>query len=279
MKGTPNVRRVLPSMQTTPTEEEDPGRQFVVALSRGLSVLRLFTDPEAEYGNQELAQLTQLSKPTVSRLTFTLTCLGYLYCDATTGRYRLGTAAFSLGYWAMSSAFVRTIANPIMQELSDEMNVCCALGYRDGLEAVYLEHTRGATPLVLGMQPGSRTPLATTAIGRCLLAVMDETTRTKVYADTAQHYGDRWSSYEAAIQQAIADLGECGFVVSSGEWEPTIAAASVPLILGPGQPAMALVAGGAAYLLEQDGKLEMLGPRLKRLAAQIQLELDRTRTN
>jgi len=278
MKGTPNVRGVLPAVQTPPTAAEDPGRQFVVALARGLSLLRLFTSPDSEYGNQELAQLTQLTKPTVSRLTFTLTCLGYLHCDATTGRYRLGTAALSLGYWAMSSAFIRTVANPIMQALSDEMNVCCALGYQDGLEAVYLEHTRGATPLFLGMQPGSRTPLATTAIGRCLVAVMEETAKAKFYADAARHYGNGWKSYEPALKQAMLDLKKRGFVVSTGEWEPAIAATSVPLHLGPGQRAMALVAGGAAYLLEQDGKLDMLGPRLRSLADQIRLELDRTRT-
>src|SRR5215472_5515110 len=76
--------------------EDDVGRQFVVALARGLSLLKLFASPDAFYSNSELARLSGLSKPTVSRLTFTLARLGYLGCCANTGRYSLGTLALSL---------------------------------------------------------------------------------------------------------------------------------------------------------------------------------------
>ncbi|WP_410315050.1 helix-turn-helix domain-containing protein, partial [Klebsiella pneumoniae] len=41
-------------------------------------MLRCFTPRESLLGNQELAKKTGLPKPTVSRLTHTLTRLGYL---------------------------------------------------------------------------------------------------------------------------------------------------------------------------------------------------------
>jgi DNA-binding IclR family transcriptional regulator len=53
-------------------------RSFVVALSRGLDVLRAFHPSDGLLGNQEIAARTNLPKPTVSRLTYTLTKLGYL---------------------------------------------------------------------------------------------------------------------------------------------------------------------------------------------------------
>ncbi|MCO3057777.1 IclR family transcriptional regulator, partial [Pseudomonas aeruginosa] len=64
-----------------PMQEEDEelkDRQFVTALARGLELLRCFTPRESLLGNQELARKTGLPKPTVSRLTHTLTRLGYL---------------------------------------------------------------------------------------------------------------------------------------------------------------------------------------------------------
>lgn len=274
MKGTANARGLAPVLASAPESGEDPGRQFVVALARGLALLKLFSDPEKSLGNQELAELSGLTKPTVSRLTYTLTRLGYLNCSPVSGRYTLGTAALALGYWVMSSAYVRQMAKPLMQEVSREYNVCCALGYRDGLDAVYLEHTRGATPLFAGMQPGSRTPLATTAVGRCLIGMMDGRDRESYFEDAARFYGDLWPTYRSAIERATCDLDRTGFLVSIGDWETDISAVSVPMDLGVSQPAMSLVIGGASYSLAQDRLMESLGPRLLELAANIRAKLD-----
>ena len=55
--------------------EENSGkdRQFVTALARGLDILRAFHAGEGMLGNQEIAHRTGLPKPTVARLTHTLT--------------------------------------------------------------------------------------------------------------------------------------------------------------------------------------------------------------
>src|SRR5438309_3969472 len=61
-----------------PAKKAATDRSFVVALSRGLDVLRAFHPNDGLLGNQEIAARTNLPKPTVSRLTYTLTKLGYL---------------------------------------------------------------------------------------------------------------------------------------------------------------------------------------------------------
>jgi hypothetical protein len=61
---------------TAPAPQHD--RKFVIALARGLDVLRAFTSTETLLGNQEIANRAGLPKATVSRLTYTLTKLGYL---------------------------------------------------------------------------------------------------------------------------------------------------------------------------------------------------------
>jgi DNA-binding IclR family transcriptional regulator len=67
-------------------------RKFVVALSRGLDVLRAFHPRDGLLGNQEIAARTRLPKPTVSRLTYTLTKLGYLAQVSRFDKYQLAPA-------------------------------------------------------------------------------------------------------------------------------------------------------------------------------------------
>lgn len=253
--------------------DDDAGRQFVVALARGLNLLKLFTAPDTVYSNAELAQLSGLTKPTVSRLTFTLTRLGYLTCCPHTGRYTVGPAALSLGYWTMSSFYLRQVAKPLMEAASQELNLCCALGYRDAWDAVYLEHTRGSSPLILGMQAGSRVPLATTAIGKALIAALDDGERQRLFADAAREYQNAWPDMRKALERASREIARTGFVISRGEWEPEINAVGAPLRLDGGLPQMAIVLGGISYALEPDGLAERVGPRLLRLAADIRARL------
>src|SRR5579859_3630340 len=81
--GTQPARRSKPSpprrraaIVAPPAVKAD--RHFVTALARGLEVLASFRHGDRMLGNQELSKRCGLAKSTVSRLTHTLTHLGYL---------------------------------------------------------------------------------------------------------------------------------------------------------------------------------------------------------
>ena len=76
---------------------EHRDRKFVVALARGLEVLRAFTPSEGLLGNQEIAARTGLAKATVTRLTYTLTTLGYLTHIDRLEKYQLAPGALAIG--------------------------------------------------------------------------------------------------------------------------------------------------------------------------------------
>ena len=63
--------------------------------------------------------VVSLPKSTVSRLTYTLTKLGYLHYVRESGKYRLGTATLALGSAVLGRFDVRDLARPLMQELAD----------------------------------------------------------------------------------------------------------------------------------------------------------------
>ena len=83
---TAKVERLVPAGRPAPKTKED--RHFVTALARGLEVLSCFRSGDKALGNQEIAQRCKLPKSTVSRLTSTLTKLGYLIQVEDSGKYR-----------------------------------------------------------------------------------------------------------------------------------------------------------------------------------------------
>lgn len=93
-------------------------RQFSMNLARGMEVLRAFTASTPLLGNREISDRTGLPKPTVSRLTYTLTLLGYLSRDAQLQKYRLGPGVLSLGHPLLASMPVRQLAKPLMESLA-----------------------------------------------------------------------------------------------------------------------------------------------------------------
>ena len=90
---------LLPPGRTpdVPTVRGKEDRHFVTALARGLAVLSCFRFGDKFLGNQEISQRCELPRSTVSRLTTTLTRLGYLIHIEESGKYRLGTATLALG--------------------------------------------------------------------------------------------------------------------------------------------------------------------------------------
>jgi len=111
-----------------PDAERSGDRQFVVALARGLDILKTIgKDHKRTFGNAELAELTDLSKATVSRLTYTLAALGYIDYIEHLGRYRIGAGGIALGYSSLSGGVVQHVARPLMRELANYSGLAVAV--------------------------------------------------------------------------------------------------------------------------------------------------------
>jgi DNA-binding IclR family transcriptional regulator len=252
-------------------------RQFVTSLARGLEVLRVFRPGERHLANRDIAARANLPRPTVSRLTHTLTRLGYLVQEAETERYRLGSAVLSLGYAAVASMDFRSFARPQMQEIADFARSSCALGDCHGLEMIYVESCRGKdAPFTLGLDVGSRIPLPTTAMGRAYLAGLDETRRDELLGRLGQADRKGWPALRRGIGRAVADYEDRGFVLSINDWMPEINAVGVPVVFRDTGTVMALTCGGAASMLPRDLLEREVGPLLVAAGRQIELISRRT---
>ncbi|KMN30541.1 MULTISPECIES: IclR family transcriptional regulator [unclassified Chromobacterium] len=244
--------------------ETDKDRLFVTALARGLEVLAAFRPGELALSNQELAKRTGLPKSTVSRLSYTLTRLGYLAQDEDNGRYRLGLAVLALGSTVLSSYDIRQIAGPLMREFAQEQGMSISLALRDGSDMVYLETCRSPARISVQLTVGSRVPLATTAIGRAYYAGLPAEEQLKLQALLAARYGAEWKEIGARLEEARQAYLRQGYSASFGEYEPDVMAVGVHLAV-PGQAPMALNASGPAFALDEDAMRARIAPALKAL--------------
>lgn len=244
-------------------------RKFVEALSRGLDVLRAFSQGTVVMGNQDIARITGLPKPTVSRMTYTLTKLGYLSYSPQLEKYQLDSGVLALGYAYVSNLRVRQLAKPYMDEFARSTNTSVGLTCRDRLSMIYVENCRPAEATSLRMDVGIRLPLGTTAAGRAYLAAMKEEERAHVLTALANRHPDTWPDIERRVATALEEYEAYGFCLSLGDWDRNVNAAGVPLFLQDGT-IMVLTCGAPTYLVPAEKVKNQLAHQLEMLARDIE---------
>ena len=256
--------------------DENKDRQFVTALARGLEVLRCFKPRDRHLGNQDIAERTGLPKPTVSRLTYTLTRMGYLYHDEKLGKYQLGTGVLSLGFSLLTNMDVLKIARPLMQELADHSHTVVSVGTRDRSSMIYLDgrHSTAAT-VSLRREPGTRVPIATTAMGRALLCGLPETEREQLLEKIRLKDPVNWPKHKLGIEQAMRDYQERGFCLSIGDWRSDVNAVGVPMLPIAGCRLLTFNCAAPSFVLRRHMLEDDIGPRLVNLVRTVEAEAAR----
>ncbi|WP_232429484.1 IclR family transcriptional regulator [Noviherbaspirillum autotrophicum] len=240
-------------------------RHFVTALARGLEVLACFRSGDKLLGNQELADRAKLPKSTVSRLTYTLTKLGYLQYDDEAGKYRLGTATLALGSAMLSKLDIRQIARPYMQELADFSHATVSLGMRDRLSMIYVENCRSQAALTLRLDVGARIPIALTAMGRAYLAEAAPTERDDILERVRELDHWKFPDIRAGVMRSVEEYQTLGCCTSFGDWQPDVNAIAVAFRPASGASILSINCGGPAFNLSQDFLLNEVRPRLLEL--------------
>src|SRR3979490_1162401 len=239
-------------------------RSFVVALSRGLDVLRAFHPNDGLLGNQEIAARTNLPKPTVSRLTYTLTKLGYLTPVPRFEKYQLAPSAMALGYAALANLGVRHLSEAYREEVMRETGGAVAVGGRDRLSMIYFGQSRNGLTLGVQLDVGSRIPIATTAMGRAYIWALPNDERATLLRELREHYGSRWPRMRDGIERAGETVERLWFAISAG---------GVALKLKDGTGPYAFNCGAPAFRFTEDRLRSDIGPRLVAMVRNIEAAL------
>ena len=261
----------MPSSNATRSSSAPGDRKFVTALSRGLDVLRCFGPRDRWLANLDIAKRTGLAKPTVSRLAYTLTKLGFLRYSESTNKYALGSAAITLGFAALGQLDIRRVARPLMQELSEYTKTSVHLAVSDRLSMQVVDTYWNAAAFVIDI--GSRIPIATTSLGRAYVAALPADDRKRILEAIRTARPDDWPNNKKKFDQAFRDYEEYGFCFSIGDWRREVNAVAAPFIPRDGSGPVVIGCSGPAFQLEPEHLKRDVGPRLTALVANLSSSL------
>jgi DNA-binding IclR family transcriptional regulator len=215
-------------------------RQFSMNLARGMEVLRAFTADAPVLGNRDIADRTGLPKPTVSRLTYTLTLLGYLARDIPLQKYRLGPGVLSLGHPLLASMQVRQLAKPMMEALARKTGCTVNLGMRDRASVVYVDSVRADRANAHLPDIGTTRPLLSSAIGRALILACPPDERAAIINYLQVHDRAQFAQHRASLEHNRKLFASDGYCISLGEWREEVHAVAVPVARWRGEPGLAM---------------------------------------
>jgi len=251
-----------------------PGIREVRVLARGLTILLAFEPDNDWLSNSEIATLTGLPKPTVSRLTANLLEAEYLQYSAERAAYRLGTAVLALGLIAASHRDFVMLARPLMQQFADLHQVSVVLASPDASSMVCNEvaHSRDML-FTLRVRPGSRLRIDRSALGRALIGAMGEAERAvfleKLHAADPQ----AWELLRREVPAAISQMANDGYCVAAGTLEAGTNGAAVVVDTPDGPHTYALGCAAPSNSLDLPRLEQKVIPDLLALKGRLEAEL------
>lgn len=246
-------------------EGSSQDRKFVAAIGRAFEILRAFRPGEGPLGNNELSAVTMLPKATVSRLTHTLTRLGYLNHLEGAGKYEPSPSILALGYCVLSNMRIRQLARDYMQQLAEHAGATVGLASRDRLSMIYVSMANGSSLRTMRHDVGTRVDIATGAIGRAFLAGITEDERQYFYGHLARRYGDKWPPLRERIEDCIQQIADRGFCLVDGEWQRDTRAVAAPIVSPDGSTVLSMNCVAPSFQISVEALENDVGPRLAHL--------------
>ena len=154
----------------------------VQSVQRALTILTLFSHRRPVLGISELSRLMDLPKGTVHGITRTLVDQGFLSQDEQSRKYRLGLKIHELGIVLSGTLELNQKAAGPCHQLSRRTGLLSRIGIWDGGSVVITLNTHPNPMPVLPYQVGPRIHAYCSAIGKAILAFLDEKT-IKEYLD------------------------------------------------------------------------------------------------
>jgi DNA-binding IclR family transcriptional regulator len=264
----------LPSPLHFSAASRDPGDpSFATTLAHGLDLLAAFRHGSGSLSNADLAAFTGLSRPTVSRLTYTLAQLGYLKRDAK-GRFVLGLGILAAAYPVLSALKVRQLARPLMRDFAAYTGGTVSIAMPLGLDFIYVETLRTTDAVPHVPDVGFTSTLATTAVGRALLS-LSTSDEVAQYVQAVRE--QRPEELEYVERRTLPDIELCrerGFAVSLGEWRREIFGVAAPLYRTASGDCLSVNCGIPSFRFSAEQIERECGPRILGLARSIRSLVD-----
>ncbi|MDJ1131196.1 IclR family transcriptional regulator [Streptomyces iconiensis] len=248
--------------EQSPAARQAPAAGVLQTADRALVVLLTFSERRPEWGVSELARHHGWDKAVAQRLLTTLTARGFLLCDGTTRRYRLGPAVSRLARVGEHSGVLPSLVRPVLARLLRETGESVVLNVPNGGGYRCAAAVDGTGPIRYTALVGAHMPGHAGASGHAIFAYYPEAEIRQIFGATAlQRFTEHTlTSLDALFEQYELIRGQ-GYGVSHGEYDEAVTAVSAPVfqggtvaasltVIGPGHRVSAAVESITASVLD-----------------------------
>ncbi|KID28504.1 transcriptional regulator, IclR family [Prauserella sp. Am3] len=254
-------------METEPTPET-PETPPVTSLDRALVVLETVASAGPEgLALGEIATRTGINKGSVHRLLRGLAHRAYVTQDGDDRNYVLGDALRRMVRTFGSGDNLPLLFRPLLLELSRRCEELVHLGVLDGRRVVYLDKIEPERSVRVWSRVGRRTHIATTALGRALVAAAPPSDALLgsylEEADPDHEQPTLGERFRSAVEAARTH----GWAIENQENETGIACVGIALTSATAQDVAISVTGPAERMTAE--RLNEIGALLRELAAEL----------
>jgi DNA-binding IclR family transcriptional regulator len=235
----------------------------IKVLNKAFDVLEQIRSSPGGLGLAELTLATGIPKPTVYRIVSTLEARGYLD-RRQDGSYRIARRLTEEPSESAREEILRRVARPVMQTLVDSCKETVNLGVLDGNEVTVIETIESPQAVRMTSKVGNRRFLHSTALGKIILADMDETEALRlVRRKSLPRLTPNTIVTESRLLEELRKVRQQGFSMDNQEHEPDGRCIGAGIRGPTGRVIAALSISGPAHRMTRPYFRSLLAPLLR----------------
>lgn len=200
------------------------------ALDKSLAILEILSQENSPLSIAELSKRLGIYPSTIHRILDTLRYWGYVEQDSHTQRYQLGLKVLELGMTKLQGMELIKEATSYLKELQNQSNETVHLAILDEGEVLYLDKEESSQSIRMVSRVGRRVPAHCTALGKVLLAYLEEEEQEKVINEKGLPlFTENTITNKKKLREELSKVREQGFAEDREEHEKDVRCLAVSI--------------------------------------------------
>lgn len=249
-------------------------QSYINSVFKTFEILSAFIPEKQELSLTEIVKETKLNKTTVYRFLSSLIAIGIIHKNRKNNKYQLGITLYELGNRVNIKNNLVDIAHPYLVKLVRDIDITIHFATLDGGEVLYLDKIKSKKPFQMNTYIGARAPAYCTALGKSMLAYLDEEMLEHNFSSIKFHkLTPNTLDNSRDLLKQLKKIRKKGFAVDKEEFEEGLYCLAVPVIDANNYPIASLSISGTPFEIS-DKKIQSLQKKLAETANKIAKELE-----
>ncbi len=200
------------------------------ALDKSLAILEVLSRENSPLSIAELSERLGIYPSTIHRILDTLRYWEYVEQDSHTQKYQLGLKVLELGMTKLQGMELIREATSYLKELQNQSNETVHLAILEEGEVLYLDKEESSQSIRMVSRVGRRVPAHCTALGKVLLAYLDQEEQERVFKEKGvSPFTENTITNKKKLREELGKVRKQGFAEDREEHEKDVRCLAVPI--------------------------------------------------